>query len=285
MIRNFRNGNFLIQKTNAACRLVGALLALGCSSASDGTSSHDGTITDDLQARVTRILEMRGFDTTGIVFTAEDTVVVEEDIVMGIKDILAGESASIEKGYFHGTVVTPPLAIHLVNDPAAPISAGWQWAFFLAAGDWNAKTNNLSITGFGPQPPGAKVITLRKLSIPGPTIAAQGDFPPGNGNPGATITINSTFTNPGVCGGTSTTIENIPSSQALKTAIHELGHNLGLRHPAGGSEAQTMIHIPNTADAFSNPNYSSVMWQNCVGGKVAGTMTPDDQASAFVLGY
>ena len=277
MIRNFRKGNSVIQSSAASC-LVGALLALGCSGAPEESSSQ-GDTTEDVQARVTRILEMRGFDTTGLVFTAEETVVVEDDIIIQIKDVLAWESANIEKGYFFGSV-TAPATIHLVNEAANPISAAWQWAFFLAAGNWNEKTTNLFIGGFGAVPPGAKVITVRKASLspPNTTTWARATFPSG-GNPGPTITLNKDYFQPGACGGTSTSIENIPSNQALKVAIHEMGHTFGFAHPGDGS------HIPFTANLQNDPNYSTVMRQGCVGGSVAGTMSPDDQASAFILGY
>lgn len=89
---------------------------------------------------------------------------------------------------------------------------------------------------------------------PTSTIAV-GSPPLANGKPGPTVHINFNYDGGKV----------IPSSQKLYNMVHELGHNLGLRHTNwrswyyGRPENPAPIDIPGTPTEGNNPDPNSVM--------------------------
>jgi hypothetical protein len=184
---------------------------------------------------------------------------------------------TIDKGYWGGEGFVNQ-NVWIRNDPAAPVSSAWALVFVNAAQEWTSDTN-VNINFDGANPPN-QTITVRKAPTGTSCTWAVGSFPiPIPGTPfarvGPTITVNSGYNCPGGCGTTS--IETVPLQQAIKIAKHEIGHNLGLRHPGNGGGS----HLPGTALAATN--YSSVMWQGCVGGKVVADLSSDDVLSAGII--
>ena len=85
----------------------------------------------------------------------------------------------------------------------------------------------------------------------------------------------------GTPGTTGDPIERVAFDQKVKVASHEIGHAIGLMHPADpNSENLAGTAVATGPDA---KNYPSVMWNGCFGGNVTKDLSTDDVACANVI--
>ena len=103
------------------------------------------------------------------------------------------------------------------------------------------------------------IIRITKAAIEHTNVCAAGEFPTSSRRPGSVIIINSNF------------FEDIDTylstSQKLFLLLHEIGHNIGLRHTNGGAEGSAgigLIQIPGTpvtdSESFMNAGTCGYFW-------------------------
>jgi len=268
-----------LQRTATRAIMVVSWLAAvpmtGCLSTEPGWAPGDGD--GATREEVTRVLAAQGYDVSTLQFHDDGTVVIEGDVQVPIETVLRSGAELRPKGYgtvlngvwfTGGTAIHKP--IHLINDPAAPISAAWIGAaVFGAAADWNSKVGAIFTTA--PPKAGDSTVTFRKGVLRDESgrvatceIARVGSVFPQNDSLDNTITINSEYKC--TVGGLSCrkSIEQLSTAMKVRTVAHELGHVLGFRHPPSqGADFIPATLIPFTADT-SSPNNRTIMRWGCV---------------------
>lgn len=221
---------------SAICILFGAIFS--CEKTKSMIDADAITMEDALAMR--NYLLKYGFPEESIRETLT-AFIVEDDIIFPKKDFWKNykqtASSNDKKHYRYQNKVTAVTTVNVGVDNAVPVA--WRTAIESAVNSWNAlngkiKFKYLGVINYCP----ANGITVSYLSLSDNNTFARGSFPTASGSPGFTLTINSTCT------------VTLTSAQKLKTAIHELGHNIGFMHtdvnPTDGSLITTATKSCNT---------------------------------------
>ncbi|MBP6810696.1 MAG: hypothetical protein KA138_04225 [Saprospiraceae bacterium] len=153
--------------------------------------------------------------------------------------------ASDRKHYRSSYLVTStPKIIKLNVHSSVPTS--WRWAIAAALVEWNALDGKFKFEGINSDIPVVGAINFRMHDLLPDDVVAQGKYPTSNGKPGDQILINSHH-------------NYMVQSQKIFAMIHEIGHNIGIRHTDDG--LGTLITNVSTT-CKNNPDHNSVMQPN-----------------------
>lgn len=229
--------------------LAGLLLMVSsCNNevADDFADDSASNVESVLEQAKKRIFSM-GLDTTDMV-EIDGYYVVENDILIN-KDSL---SNALQTRQYHATytVATGQVVTIGVNDNN--LLSNWGTALSDVAYIYSNNTG-LTIKFMGYDPNADIVISKESLSYS--NVCAEGEFPVNNsGKPGNRVRINSTFYKD---------IDTFLShEEKIFLMMHEIGHNLGLRHTncavnGEGDAGIGMVKIPGTPDTDSNSYMNS----------------------------
>lgn len=198
-----------------------------------------------LEKAKVKILSM-GLDTTDIEEWG-NFYVVEQDILIN-KDSLF--ISPMTRQYHTTYTVNNGQTITINVDNTITASSGWIEAIKEVISIYNEYTGLYLLYTES----AAATITISKKAVGTNRTCAQGQFPFASGKPGTHLYINTQF------------YQNIDTylthNQKVFLMMHELGHNLGLRHTncavnGEGSGSSGMVKIPGTPDTDSNSYMNS----------------------------
>jgi hypothetical protein len=235
-------------------------------------------LTDAQRAEVLAILRTQGRKLTDAIFSAEDIVVFDTDVIVDGRAVLRDSRSEQKKGRWqqgwdpmYSYNVTGYNVVWVNNVGAWP-NADWQSALEEAMAEYANKTN-VFLTFTPPMTPRSTIwVNFQNM---GPNyVGARGYSTPYGDidNPGS-IDFNTGFN--GAYSqfiGTpcyNKTLATLPHWVKVATALHELGHSLGFAHYDDGT------HIGGTQD-ISNGYYSTVMDPGCNNGTTLSTLSNDD---------
>lgn len=192
-----------------------------------------------------------GFD-SAFVTEWDNYYIVEEDILI-CKDSLNIVST---RQYRTNNYVDNLQSLTIGVDNTIAQSTNWREAVKEVVRLYNDYTGlTISYSEYNPD------VKITKKNISGTDVCAMGVFPSSSKKPGKEIFINSSF------------YTNIDTYLTLKQKIfllmHELGHNLGLRHTdcfmkGEGNGSYGMVKIPNTPEidqvSYMNSNTCGLNW-------------------------
>lgn len=195
-----------------------------------------------------------GLDTVGIC-EFEGYYVVENDILINKIELL---NKSLTRQYHTTNEVSNNQVITVGVDNTITTASGWIAAIREVLNIYNQYTGLHLIYVESVNP----TIRISKKPIGTIFTCAQGEFPTKVGMPGAQIYINTQFWKD---------IDSFLSAEEkIFLIMHELGHNLGLRHTdcavkGEGTGSYGMIKIPGTPDvdsnSFMNSSTCGYSWQ------------------------
>ncbi|WP_300699145.1 M57 family metalloprotease [Bacteroides sp.] len=212
------------------------------------------------------IISSLGFDTAGIVMT-DSCYVIEGDIAIRksvIQEYLNNDLkvATTRKAYISLLVNNTYVGnIKFKIDASLYNTSNWKDAILQAASEYN---NIGSSIHFVEVSSNYDVLIKEDTSL-APSTLGQGTWP-SNGRAGNLVKINTNY-------------NYLSLSQKIFLLVHELGHNLGLRHTNwSGLSESTGIGVPGTPNSGTNPDPSSVMNGNVGGNSWTGFSNYDTVA-------
>lgn len=171
----------------------------------------------------------------------KDGFVVEGDVYFAKSDFweryelpVPGAAQKHYRSKYISSVTSVP-----VNFSHASIPEGWKTAFRSAISKWNGLKRGIKFTEVKGNYCPANGITVQYSSLGNKdkNVFARAGFPSSSGIPYHTVIVNSTCT------------VSLNAAQRLKTAVHELGHCVGIMHTdvsSGYSKITTATHSCNT---------------------------------------
>lgn len=196
------------------------------------------------------IINRLGLDTTTIVDKG-NYYLVEGDIAImknKISEYLNGSNSQpITRQAQTSSVVssTNVMNINVKVDESLSSLSNWADAITEAISIYNSTPTTIKFTEVSSN---YDLLITKDLTLD-PSILGEGTFP-ANGKVGDLVRINA-----------DSEYNALDLSQKVFLLVHEIGHNLGLRHTnwSGRGEKETGIGIPGTPNSGSNPDPSSVM--------------------------
>lgn len=188
-----------------------------------------------------RKILMMGLDTTGIM-DVDGYYVVENDILINKENLFKYP----ETRQYHTTNTVENGQIITVSIGSDLFVSNWPSVIYKVLNIYNEYTN-LKLE-FTPYNSNADII-ISKDNLFYSNVCAEGEFPTSDGKPGKRIRINSAFYK--------NIDDYLTENQKIFLIMHEMGHNLGLRHSDCASNGEGagnvgMIKIPNTPDKDNN---------------------------------
>ncbi|MBK6994221.1 MAG: hypothetical protein IPH31_04605 [Lewinellaceae bacterium] len=161
-------------------------------------------------------------------------------------DAAHAEGAASDRKHYRSSylVTSTPKIIKLNVHSSVPTS--WRWAIAAALVEWNALDGKFKFEGINSDIPVVGAINFRMHDLLPDDVVAQGKYPTSNGKPGDQILINSHH-------------NYMVQSQKIFAMIHEIGHNIGIRHTDDGL-GTLITNVSNTCK--NNPDHNSVMQPN-----------------------
>jgi len=151
-------------------------------------------------------------------------------------------TASDRKHYRSSYLVTStPKIIKLNVHSSVPQS--WRWAIVAALVEWNELDGKFKFEGMNSNNLVDGAINFRMHDLLPDDVVARGTYPTSNGKPGNLIEINSHH-------------NYMVHSQKIFAIIHEIGHNIGLRHTDDGL-GTLITNVSNSCK--NNADHNSVM--------------------------
>jgi hypothetical protein len=251
-----------------------------------GKEGLDTPLTDAQRAQVLAILRTQGRNIAGAIFSAEDVVVIETDVVIDGRAVLRESLLEQKKGRWYQN--SDPMyaynvtGYNVVNVTwfASPPSADWESAVQEAIDEYANRTNVL-LTHTPPMTP-RSTIWLQGYDL-GPNMqnatgwATFGDID----NPGS-VALNTGFNGAqSAFSGTPCYNYNgytLPHWLKVWTVLHELGHALGFAHYWAGT------HIGGTSD-ISEGYYPTVMDDKCDNGTSMSVLSNHDVDMVNIVYY
>jgi len=181
-------------------------------------------------------IKSMGFDTTSM-YEEDNFYVVEGDILFNKSNV---DNNSTMLRQYRTTYYTPNTGevISIGVDNTISTATNWRAAVTQVINAYNQHSGlNFFYSENNPK------ITITKYTNSSTSVCAEGTFPTSLSLTGNLVRINSAFNSNGL------TIDNLSLSQKTFLLIHEIGHNLGLRHTNGlseGSDGIGLIQIPGT---------------------------------------
>lgn len=201
----------------------------------ENTSSKPDLINNDILT-----ISKLGFDTIGVEIT-DSHYIVEGDILINKEDLRKGTQT--KQAYHPNGVIRQDKVVNITikidsNIEGTDTGLEWRRAIYRAVTELQSLKG--SAVNFSFVSEGDADILIRKYYDNKNTyIVAHGEFPL-NGNPGKLIEINYSLP------------KNLSFSEKVYTMVHEIGHNLGLRHTNWNSIQETSAnHIPGTPNSDS----------------------------------
>lgn len=244
-LKNVLYKNKIIMKNYIVSILLLTLLLSVSSCNKDYTDNIiTSSVSSEIEKAKLKILTL-GLDTANLGEYGE-YYVVENDILIH-KDSLF--DSPMTRQYHTTYTVDNAITITIGADETITPSSGWKEAIAEVIKIYNEYTGLYFMYSEV-----APTIKVTKKMIGTIYTCAQGEFPSGSGRPGANIYINTQF------------FQNIDTflshSQKVFLLMHELGHNLGLRHTdcainGEGISSYGMVQIPGTPDTDSSSYMNS----------------------------
>ncbi len=203
------------------------------------------------------IISSLGFDTTEIVIS-DSCYVIEGDIAIRKSAIQEYRNnrlqvATTRQAYTSPLVSNTNVAIKFKIDASLYSTSNWKDAILQATSAYNNIGSNIHFVEVSSN---YDVLIKEDTSI-GSSTLGQGTWP-SNGRVGNLVKINTNY-------------NYLSLSQKIFLLVHELGHNLGLRHTNwSGLSESTGIGVPGTPNSGTNPDPSSVMNGNTGGNSWVG---------------
>ncbi len=138
-------------------------------------------------------------------------------------------------------VTSTPKIIKLNVHSSVPMS--WRWAIAAALVEWNALGGRFKFEGMNSDKPVDGAINFSMHDLLPEDVVARGTYPTSNGKPGNKIEINSHQ-------------NYLLHNLKIFTIVHEIGHNIGLRHTDQGL-GTLITNVSNTCK--NNADHKSVM--------------------------
>lgn len=191
------------------------------------------------------IISSLGFDTTNVVVT-DSFYIIEEDISFErgrIQEYINTQGIGTRQAQSSSIVsTTNVMNIKLKIDASLYTTSDWRSAILQAIAEYN---NIGSLIHFVEVSSNYDLLIKEDTNLSS-NVLGQGSWP-SNGKVGSLVKINTTY-------------NYLSLSQKIYLIIHELGHNLGLRHTNwNGLGESTGIGISGTPNFGDNPDPSSVM--------------------------
>ncbi len=218
----------------------------GCGDDIDPISTNSNPNSDDLS-----IITELGFDITNIK-ASETAYIVEGDILLE-KKLLPGylndsQLKTRQAQYSEIIGLVKSTDINVKIDASVP-EGDWRNAISEALTHWNSIDN--SCLHFDLVESNHDILIVG--SNLGDGLCGVGSWPY-NGYPGTTVWLNTPL------------YSGLSKNQKVLLIVHELGHNIGLRHTNWYSNDEaTGIRIPGTPNTGSNPDPNSIMNANTCG--------------------
>ncbi|MBC7774073.1 MAG: hypothetical protein H7246_01440 [Phycisphaerae bacterium] len=151
-------------------------------------------------------------------------------------------TAGDRKHYRSSYLVNPAQKIIKLNVHSS-VPQSWRWAIIAALVEWNALDGRFQFEGMNSDLPVDGAINFRMHDLLPEDVVARGTYPTSNGKPGNLIEINSQH-------------NYMLHSRKIFAMIHEIGHNIGLRHTDDGL-GTLITNVSNTCK--NNADHNSVM--------------------------
>ncbi|MFN0173096.1 MAG: M57 family metalloprotease [Saprospiraceae bacterium] len=148
-------------------------------------------------------------------------------------------TASDRKHYRSSYLVTSTSKTIILNVHSS-VPSKWRLAIAAALVEWNALDGKFKFEGMNSDNLVDGAINFRMHDLLDHDVVAQGKYPTSNGKPGDQILINSQH-------------NYLLHSRKIFAMIHEIGHNIGLRHTDEGLGA-LITNVSNTCKNHGDPN-------------------------------
>jgi hypothetical protein len=284
--RKFFNRGVIVSRSFRTLRavLVLALIGLGCRDTL--TAPASGGSADAATRQYIERLVALGFDSKSIV-QAGDGFLIEDDIAISrhaVDRMWNSHTVGRLLGHYRSTnyVTSPGLSYNIKIDLRGLLSdTAWHNAATVAVGHWNGMSTSFVRFVLDSVSPDITVVAGAYHYLGGQTIylgsatAGAADFPPGDGTPGDTITLNPGFS-PGV---------TLTHAIRVRNVVHEIGHAIGLRHTnwanygSNNNRSECFPYVYNACDTneFPSDTFGAVH----IGGTPSTRTYNSDPSSVF----